>query len=111
MNENEGYLLVLITARNMDEASTIADALVEERLAACVNVLGSCRSFYRWEGEIHRDDEVLMVVKSAPDVFDALTSRVEALHSYDVPEIIALELNPDRISPGYLAFLRDSLSS
>jgi periplasmic divalent cation tolerance protein len=102
------YVVVFITAPNSDEAERIAATLVEERLAACVNVLPSCRSIYRWDGDLQRDDEALMIVKSHRDAFAALERRVVELHSYDVPEVIALDLT--HVSTGYLAFLRDSLS-
>ena len=102
------YVAVFITAPNVEEAERIADALVDERLAACVNVLPGCRSIYRWEGALQHDDEALMIVKSSRDAFAALEKRVIELHSYDVPEVIALDLTD--VSAGYLAFLRDSLS-
>ncbi len=67
----------------------IADVLVTERLAACVNILGAVRSVYRWQGEIERADEVAMIAKSRADLFDKLASRVRSLHSYDTPAIVA----------------------
>jgi len=102
------YVVVFITAPNAAEAERIAGALVEERLAACVNVLPGCRSIYRWEGALQRDEEVLMIVKSSRRAFAALEKRVVELHSYDVPEVIAVNLTD--ISEGYLAFLEDSIS-
>jgi periplasmic divalent cation tolerance protein len=102
------YVVIFITAPNEAEAEHIAGALVEERLAACVNVLPGCRSIYRWEGELQQDQEVLMIVKSSRSAFAALEKRVVELHSYDVPEVIAVNLAD--ISPGYLTFLEDSIS-
>lgn len=107
MTDVDAYIVVLVTAPNTEEAEKIAEALVEERLAACVNVLPGCRSVYRWEGELQRDDEVLMVIKSHRARFADLERRVTELHSYDVPEVIALDLAG--ISAGYRAFLDDSL--
>jgi periplasmic divalent cation tolerance protein len=101
------FLVVFITAANADEAEKISAVLVEERLAACVNVITGCRSIYRWNGELVKDDEVLMVVKTARRRFAALEKRVTALHSYDVPEIIAVELS--ELSAGYEKFLVDSI--
>ena len=77
-----------------DEASAarIADALVEARLAACVSQLGGLRSVYRWQGEIERADEVLLVIKTTPDKLDALTEQVRALHPYELPELLAFEV-------------------
>jgi periplasmic divalent cation tolerance protein len=86
------HLVVLMTAGSQEEAEGIAGALVGERLAACVNVMPGVTSVYRWEGEVKRDSEWLLIAKSRGDVLDALVRRVQALHSYDVPEIIALPL-------------------
>ncbi len=85
-------VVVLMTAGSQDEAERIAQTLVAETLAACVNVVPGVTSVYRWEGEIQHDQEWLLVAKSRRDVLDDLTRRVHALHSYDVPEIIALPL-------------------
>ena len=83
-------LVVLITAPSSEEGEAIARALVEEKLAACVNVIPSVTSLYRWRGELQREGEVLLVVKSRRGLFDRLAARVRELHSYQVPEIIAL---------------------
>lgn len=83
-------LVVLMTAGSREEADKIANALVAEMLAACVNVLPGVTSVYRWEGAVQRDQEWLLVVKSTRQVLDDLVRRVQALHSYDLPEVIAL---------------------
>ena len=83
-------IVVLVTVGSEREAETIATALLEERLAACVNVTSPVRSLYRWEGRIADDQEWQMVIKTQARLFEALAARVRALHSYDVPEIIAL---------------------
>jgi periplasmic divalent cation tolerance protein len=85
-------VVVLMTAGSQEEADRVAHALVAEMLAACVNVIPAVTSIYRWEGEVQRDQEWLLVAKSHRDVLDDLVRRVQALHSYDVPEIIALPL-------------------
>jgi len=85
-------LVVLITAGSQEEAERIAQSLVAEMLAACVNVVPGVTSIYRWEGEVQRDQEWLLVAKSRRDVLDRLVERVQEIHSYDVPEIIALPL-------------------
>jgi len=74
---------VYITAPT-DAASDIAETLVEERLVACVNSV-PCSSVYRWEGEVHRDDEVILLAKTTDEGYDRLEARVEELHPYDVP--------------------------
>ena len=70
-----------------DEAKRIARTVVEERLAACANVLGPCQSIYRWQGAVEEADEVATVFKARADKAEALTARIAALHSYDVPAI------------------------
>ena len=91
--ENEmSEISVFITASNEDEAARIAHALVEARLAACVNIVKGIRSVYRWEGKVEDDSEVLMIVKTQKILFDQLANKVMEHHSYSVPEIIALPI-------------------
>jgi len=85
-------VVVLITTGSREEADRIANTLVAEMMAACVNVIPGVTSVYRWEGEVQRAQEWLLVVKSRIEVLDDLIRRVKALHSYDEPEIIALPL-------------------
>jgi periplasmic divalent cation tolerance protein len=70
------------------EAGRIARMAVEERLAACVNILGPCRSIYRWQGKIEQADEVAAIFKTRADSASALVDRIAALHSYDVPAVV-----------------------
>ena len=86
------HQIVLITAGSQPEAEGIAEALVSDRLAACVTVIPGVTSVYRWQGEIQRDQEWLLVAKSRGECLGELMERVQALHSYEVPEIIALPL-------------------
>ncbi len=88
----EEFCVVLVTVGRPEEAEKIASALVEERLAACCNLVSSVRSVYRWKGEICRDEEVLMVIKTRRERFEALRARIAELHSYEVPEIIRLPI-------------------
>jgi periplasmic divalent cation tolerance protein len=83
-------IVVLSTASSAAEAEGIARRLVEERLAACVNVVTGVRSFYRWKGKIEDSPEWLLVIKSSRGRFEELRAALEKLHSYDVPEVIAL---------------------
>ncbi len=78
--------------KNPEEAEKIARNLVDARLAACVNVLPGMRSFYRWKGSIEDAAEWLLVIKSSRERFDALRTALEKLHSYEVPEVIALSV-------------------
>ncbi len=86
-------VVVLVTAPDEESAARIGRALVEERLAACANIVRSVRSIYRWKGEIFDEPEVLLIIKTAADKFKLLEDRVRALHPYEVPEIIALEIS------------------
>jgi periplasmic divalent cation tolerance protein len=83
-------ILVLCTFANEQDALRAASALVEARLAACVNVLPGIRSIYRWKGEVENTDEALALIKTTQAGFPALRDRLKALHSYDTPEIIAV---------------------
>ena len=85
-------IVVLVTAGSAENAEQIAHALVEEHLAACVNLIPGVRSIYRWQGTVADESEWLLVVKSERSRFDAIAARVRALHSYEVPEVIALEI-------------------
>jgi periplasmic divalent cation tolerance protein len=83
-------LVVLVTVPSRADGERIAEALVGETLAACVNILGPIRSIYRWQGEIARDDEHLLLIKTTRPRYAALEARVLELHTYDTPEVIAL---------------------
>ncbi len=95
--------IVLSTCPDAPTASRLARTLVDERLAACVNVIGGVASTYRWQGEVRVDDEVLLVIKTMADRFEALQARLVALHPYDVPEVLAIE--PVAGAAPYLAWL------
>ena len=99
-------IVVYITAPNEDAAAVIAHALVEQKLAACVNIVRHVRSIYSWQGKIEDDTEVLMIVKTRKQHFDALSEKVKELHSYDVPEIIAMPILKG--SADYLKWIKDS---
>ena len=85
-------VVVLVTTATREEGETIARLLVEDRLVACVNVVPQVRSVFRWEGALSQEDETLLVIKSRRDRFPALVAAVKNLHSYRVPEIIALPI-------------------
>ena len=99
-------IVVLVTASNEDEAAKIARTLVEERLAACANIIRNIRSIYRWEGEVQDDPEVLMVIKTRKELFGRIEKRVRELHSYDVPEVISLDITEG--SEPYIKWLSGS---
>ncbi len=85
-------LVVFVTVPDAETADKLAEALVGERLAACVNVLAGVRSIYRWKGAVERDQELLCVCKTTRAGFERLRARVVELHPYDVPEVIALPI-------------------
>jgi len=97
---------VHITCPNREQATTMARALVEERLAACVQILGGVRSFFHWNGALQEEDEVLCLAKTRRELLPAFTARVGELHPYEVPEILSFEVAAG--SPGYLDWLRQS---
>lgn len=102
-------LIVFVTAPNRDEAARIAEALVSERLAACVNIVATIESIYRWKGEVTHDSESLMIIKTTQVCYQELERRVKELHSYTTPEVVALRI--DQGSEQYLNWLRDSTST
>jgi periplasmic divalent cation tolerance protein len=98
-------LIVFVTVPSRADGERIAEALVGERLAACANLVGPIRSIYRWQGEICRDDEHLMLIKTTREHYASLEARVKTLHSYEVPEIVAVPIAVG--SAAYLGWLRD----
>ncbi len=100
---SEAARAVLITAPDSEVGTSLARALVAEGLAACVNLVPGVRSIYRWEGAVQDDTEVLLIAKTREALLSALTARVEVLHPYDVPEVVALPIVGG--SAAYLAWL------
>jgi periplasmic divalent cation tolerance protein len=99
-------LVVLITAPSSDVAQHIAEALLAQKLAACVNILPGVQSLYSWEGSLHTDTEVLLLVKTRADLFETrLVPAVQQIHPYEVPEIIALPIQLG--SQAYLDWIED----
>jgi len=103
MTSHEELRVALSTAPDADTGLRIARALVEERLAACVNLVPAVRSVYRWEGRMQEDAEVLLVIKTRAARLDALGERLRALHPYDLPELVALPVTGGLA--GYLAWV------
>jgi periplasmic divalent cation tolerance protein len=99
--------VVLITVGSLEEADKIAQALVQRMLAACINIVPSIASVYRWQDKVQRDNEALLIVKSRRDVFEHLTRCVKELHSYETPEIIALPIVAGDVD--YLRWLDSSV--
>ena len=87
------YITVLITASSEEEAGRIGKTLVGEKLVACANIIPQIRSIFSWKGDICDENEVLMILKSKESLFQQIKERVKMLHSYEVPEIIALPIH------------------
>ena len=107
MAQSLDAIVVLITAANSGEASRIADLLVTNNLAACVQVLPGMQSVYSWKGQIEHAQEILLIAKTVADKFDALQDKVRSVHSYETPEIIAVPIVAG--SKDYLKWLTSSL--
>jgi periplasmic divalent cation tolerance protein len=103
----EGYLQVLTTVGSAEEGERISAALVERRLAACVQVLGPIASRYRWQGGVETAEEWMCVAKTEAGRYEALEAAIRELHSYEEPEIVATPIVAG--SAGYLAWLGESL--
>jgi periplasmic divalent cation tolerance protein len=88
-NAATDYLMVYVTTGTRPEAESIAEALVRDRLAACVNVLGEVQSIYRWQGQVEKSAEVVLIAKTRAALFDEVRDKVKAMHSADVPCIVA----------------------
>jgi len=100
------FVVVLITTSSQEEAARIGRTLVEEGLAACVNILPAVRSIFRWEGKIQDEEESLLFAKSQRNLLGRVIFRVRELHSYTVPEVIALPILGG--SDDYLRWVRES---
>ena len=97
-------IVVLVTVGSREEGERIAEALVSEQQAACVNLVGPIRSIYRWENAVQRDEELLLIIKTRAALFAEVAARVRALHSYQTPEVIALPITAG--AEAYLDWLR-----
>ena len=101
------YCIALTTASSEAEANTLASALIEHKLAACVSIY-PIKSVYAWKGEVQREQEWQLVIKTSAKQFEAVSEKVKALHSYEVPELIAIRI--EQGSPEYLSWLSAQLS-
>ena len=102
------FIVIYVTVGAAEEAGRIARALVEERLAACVNQVPALRSTYRWQGQVEQSNEELLIIKTRRDFLASVEKRVRELHSYDLPELIALPIIEGSLE--YLQWLDDQLT-
>ena len=92
MAEGGGQIVVFCTAPNAEEAERIGSTVVTERLAACCSIVGGLKSIYTWKGKLCKESEVLCILKTRKELFSALEGRIKGLHSYEVPEIISVDI-------------------
>ena len=102
-------IVVFMTAGNRDEASRLAEILIDEQLAACVQILPEMESIYRWQGKVERQAEVLIIAKTTQPLFPKLEARIREAHSYETPEIVAIPLTAG--SAPYLSWLNSSVAA
>ena len=100
-------IIVLTTTPNIEEAEDLARKIIAEKLAACVQILPEMKSFYFWEGEVQKESEHLLLIKTLSEKFTELEKFIQAHHSYDVPEIIALESS--KVAEKYLDWMKNYL--
>ena len=101
------FIVVLVTTADKAEAEKISQTLLSEKLIACANIISPVASCFLWQGRIDRSEECLVVMKTRKDLFSTLAARVKALHSYEVPEVLALPIVDG--SADYLAWMIDVL--
>lgn len=107
--DTEQFVLVMTTAGSEEQAVQIARGLVERRLAACVNVSSLGCSIYRWQGKIEEEEEKLLLVKTSARLFERVRQTIRELHSYEVPEVLAIEIQDG--DKDYLRWLGESLEA
>ncbi len=106
MKDGRAFRIVLSTAGSEEEGARIARSLLERKLCACVNLVPKIRSLYRWEGAVQDDAEVLLIMKTTLDKLQALSDHLAQIHSYDVPEVLAIAV--DQGGASYLEWLAEN---
>ena len=101
------YTMILSTASSKDEAHEIANALVERRMVACVNIIGPIESIYRWKGAVESAHEFLLLMKTQADRFECVRDAIKQMHSYDVPEVIQVPIQNGL--PAYLTWISENV--
>ncbi|XP_010266350.1 PREDICTED: protein CutA, chloroplastic isoform X2 [Nelumbo nucifera] len=99
-------IVVYVTVPNREAGKKLAESIVKEKLAACVNIVPGIESIYEWQGQIHKDNEELLIIKTRESLLEALTEHVKANHEYEVPEVIALPIKGGSLQ--YLEWLKNN---
>ncbi len=102
-------IVVYSTCSSAEEAKKLATYLVEERLAACVSVVRGIDSYYRWEGKVEQEAEALLIIKTSRDLFERLRTEWEKIHTYEIPELIAMPVIQG--APNYLNWMDAELAA
>ena len=106
MQSSKSFSVTLVTVPSKEEGEKISRSLVEKDLAACVNIIPSVQSVYKWEGEINTDNEFLLIIKGRTDNLEALGKEVLQLHSYETPEVISFSI--DKGNKEYLDWMNNT---
>jgi periplasmic divalent cation tolerance protein len=101
------FYLIFMTTKDREEARHIVERLVDERLVACANIIPGVSSIYLWKGKVERSEEASLVMKTSEEKLERLMNRVKELHSYEIPEILAVPI--ERGLPEYLKWLEENL--
>lgn len=100
-------IVILVTSKDVEEAETIASYLLQEKLIACANIVENVRSLFWWEGKIAKANEALLIIKTNQNLLEKIIKAVQSIHSYEVPEVIALPIVGG--NPKYLEWLNESV--
>ena len=109
MKNADSFSIVFVTVPTKEEGENIARSLVEKNLAACVNIIPSVQSVYKWNGKLNIDDELLLVIKGSSSKLEAIEKEVLQLHSYDIPEVISFAI--DKGNKEYLDWMNNTLKN
>ncbi|MDE2874791.1 MAG: divalent-cation tolerance protein CutA [Gemmatimonadota bacterium] len=105
ISDNDAVVTVLMTTPTMDAAETVVRSLLDERLVACGNMVPGVESLYRWKGAVHRDEEVVVILKTLRRLVPRVLDRAQALHPYEVPELLVQEVVDG--TPAYLRWVEE----
>lgn len=107
-NTASKYILVLNTCPDLQTAESIANILVDQQLAACVNIVPGVISVYQWKGQVEKEQEALLIAKTRADKFSQVTNTIKTRHPYELPEVISVPINDGL--PEYLSWIDDNVA-